>query len=99
MTYFYECSNNVDYANIRLYSKFGRLVGKPGVPPFYDGIIGKVPNEDNIGPRGDPWSDTQAPTEVILDTSYKSSYHSNEKESRPKTKFFSLLVYAGYPIL
>ena len=35
---------------------------------------------------------------VILDTSRQSSYRSNEKESRPKTKFFSLLIYAGYPI-
>ena len=92
-------SNNVDYANIRLYSYFGRLVGKPEVPPFYDGIIRGNPNEDNIGPRGEPWGNTQVPTEVILDTSYKSSYHSNENESRPKTKFFSLLIYAGYPII
>lgn len=95
----YTPSDNVDYANIRLYSYFGRLVGKPEVPPFYDGIIRGNPNEDNIGPRGEPWGNTQVPTEVILDTSYKSSYHSNENESRPKTKFFSLLIYAGYPII
>ena len=36
---------------------------------------------------------------INLDTSYQSSYHSNERESRPKTKFFSLLIYAGYPII
>ena len=35
---------------------------------------------------------------INLDTYYQSSYHSNERESRPKTKFFSLLIYAGYPI-
>lgn len=34
---------------------------------------------------------------LILDTSLQSSYHSNELESRPKTKFFSLMIYAGYP--
>ena len=35
---------------------------------------------------------------LILDTFYQSSYHSNHNESRPKTKFFSLLIYAGYPM-
>ena len=35
---------------------------------------------------------------LILDSSFQSSYHSNERESRPKTKFFSLMVYAGYPM-
>ena len=34
----------------------------------------------------------------LLDTFSQSSYHSNERESRPKTKFFSLMIYAGYPI-
>ena len=35
---------------------------------------------------------------VIMDSSLQSSYHSNELESRPKTKFFSLMIYAGYPM-
>ena len=35
---------------------------------------------------------------IYLDTSLQSSYRSNERESRPKTKFFSLMIYAGYPI-
>ena len=34
---------------------------------------------------------------LSLDTYLQPSYHSNERESRPKTKFFSLLIYAGYP--
>ena len=34
---------------------------------------------------------------AIFNTFLQSSYHSNEKESRPKTKFFSLMIYAGYP--
>ena len=42
-----------------------------------------------------PW-DTHNTTG--LDTSLQFLYHSNELESRPKTKFFSLLIYAGYPI-
>ena len=33
-----------------------------------------------------------------LDTYLQHSYHSNERESRPKTKFFSLMIYAGYPM-
>ena len=35
---------------------------------------------------------------LALDTFFQSSYHSNERETRPKTKFFSLLIYAGYPM-
>ena len=34
---------------------------------------------------------------LIMDSSLQSSYHSNELEPRPKSKFFSLLIYAGYP--
>lgn len=34
---------------------------------------------------------------LALDTFFQSSYNSNERESRPKTKFFSLMIYAGYP--
>ena len=36
---------------------------------------------------------------IGFDTNIQYSYHSNERESRPKTKFFSLLIYAGYPIV
>ena len=38
------------------------------------------------------------PRGFFVNSLYNSNYHSNEKESRPKTKFFSLMIYAGYPM-
>ena len=59
---------------------------------IFKGINSKI-SEDNFS--GDVKNINEAP--LSLDTYLQSSYHSNESESRPKTKFFNLLIYAGYP--
>ena len=48
---------------------------------------GKVENNINSGNHG--WG------KIITSFSYGNS----NQETRPKSKFFSLLIYAGYPIL
>ena len=56
-------------------------------------------NYKNMGSRyRNDINDDYGRVATKLDTNLQPSYHSNYNESRPKTKFFSLMIYAGYPI-
>ena len=97
-------SNNVDYANIRLTGGFFN-------PTFFEttfflsnapiSFVGVFKSNVSLTKWKAEMRDSvdKLPCDVYLDTSLQSSYRSNENESRPKTKFFSLLIYAGYPIV
>ena len=61
---------------------------------FYSKSI--MPNLDYDG-KNSLWYN-RAQNFPFIDSNNLTNYHSNEKEPRPKTKFFSLLIYAGYPM-
>ena len=96
-------SDNVDYANIKLTGNFyGPYLSKYSIflsnePVNFSGIFKSTAYRSSWGAtmKG---AARETPCDLIIDTSLQPSYHSNERESRPKTKFFSLLIYAGYPM-
>ena len=97
-------TDNVDYANIRLTGyavitggyNSKRYNGSGGI--IFDAAHGEFIDHSGknfIAGGEDP---SKLSDGIKLDTSFQASYKSNERESRPKTKFFSLLIYAGYPM-
>ena len=88
------CSDNVDYANIVLVGSYnaGAWFGYGSA----SGILSV-----NKG-SGRDWNTQYSSDNIAVGLTFNSvhnpNYHSIEEESRPKTKFFSLMIYAGYPM-
>ena len=85
-------SYNVDYAN-KSFNIYGEFYQKQ-YEYFYFGCFYFLRRE-NINCSGDV---NHSGTRIAFNYTLNGMPTSNQ-ETRPKTKFFSLLIYAGYPIL
>ena len=86
-------SDNVDYANKRhdYYGSLGNVLKSWEAGGAYtSGII----SEKQIWSYWRGSIATDGKYNIYINFSYGNSYN----ETRPKSKFFSLLIYAGYPI-
>ena len=82
-------SDNVDYANIV-------LVGSYNAGAWFG--YGSASGILSVNDWNTQYNSDNIAVGLTFNSVHDPNYHSIYYESRPKTKFFSLMIYAGYPI-
>lgn len=87
-------SDNVDYANkiFNIYGEF--IIGRSGWGNHASGVFKIIREQDNNSVY------EKKEGQGVFSFNYTlNGMPTSFNESRPKTKFFSLMIYAGYPIV
>ena len=90
----YVPSDNVDYAN-KVFNINGSFYTLADIDADCKGVFPSKRYGNQISDRGSYW---RHGVEKIY-FKYTLDGLTSDNETRPKTKFFSLLIYAGYPII